>query len=204
MLMNTKYHFVCTSFSAEDTTEIKKRLSKKYIWCIFFDLIFYFLFLFFPLKKNFSMISVTIFHVGIAICIISNIVFLLKTQRLKEKEIVQTMLKDAGHPTPDNLYMTILRAEPETIFLIQTRPVKREDIQKNRSRWFQLQSQYDIPQKIPAYMETLLTENPEKAVIYMDVIEEQLQYGNMKIFDGLLEDGSLKYYQFKEGDTYSD
>lgn len=207
MSQENRYHFTCTELSASDTSEIKRRISKKYLLFILCDCIIYFLGLFLLLKITSSLLPspiFIIFHAGMVALILANIFCFLRTKRLGEEDIVKMLLRDSGHSAPEDLYMSVLHTEQKTIFLMQTRPIRNEDIEKNRVRWFCIQSQYDIPQEVSVYMEKIFVDSPQIAVIYVDVIEEQLGYGNMHILDGLMEDGSLKYYQLQEGDSSID
>lgn len=198
MAQKNKYHFACTNFSADDVSQIKYRMSRRWFRSMLLDLTVCFLGIIFILTINLSLAAVVIFLVGMAALLLSNVIFLVKTKKLKEKELIKILLKDTGH---SDSYMSILCTKPRVICLIQTRPINKEDVEGNRQRWFQLQSQYDIPITVSSYIKKLMTDSPQKALIYMDVIEEQLECGNVRILDGLMEDGSLKYYQFQEGDS---
>ena len=88
-------------------------------------------------------------------------------------------------------------------YIVQSEPLFEESFSNIRKLWFSILSQYDLSADIIRFFEDRIAHmesNEQKAstLIYLEVLKEQLQSGNMLILDSIESGNGLANYKCEE------
>lgn len=128
-------------------------------------------------------------------------------KELEGKKLLES-LKDES--TFVNAFEEMLKKPPHVFYervgsgyIIQSTPLFEESFSNIRKLWFSILSQYDLSADIIRFFEDRIAhmesdEQKASTLIYLEVLKEQLQSGNMLILDSIESGNGLANYKCEE------
>lgn len=128
-------------------------------------------------------------------------------KELEGKKLLES-LKDES--TFVNAFEEMLKKPPHVFYervgsgyIIQSTPLFEESFSNIRKLWFSILSQYDLSADIIRFFEDRIAhmesdEQRASTLIYLEVLKEQLQSGNMLILDSIESGNGLANYKCEE------